>query len=861
MIDKSETNVFRIKHKAILEDINYNDRSFDFESLTHKERVKSIKSFLKAITRRVGCSDYLFTLGITELYERYGKAIVSELWEILDTYYEYSDKIQFDITCDEAFAAFYCLVHHYYRASDCRNLKKLLMPKEDIILNFNEDGEVAVEEVSFYAVSDSAYNEAFGNYPLIFELLARYYAVLGDFVSQLKMARVALKRLNGIKGIVLNYGDELPYEQQGENYGVKISCAGAVCAILEDNYLYGALSYTPKRGLNEQSDFVKSSGLRNISIEKSDMSEVFGMISGCSISETEKYIDEATFFAASVLESDYPKYHYLKAKIKFYSEVLNNFVEGNPKRELKDKYEIEAEIEKAVKLEEIRGAHDADKRTYTYTCLKDYVNRYTEANLDKKYHKDRKDILSAPQLKKLNDEAYPNLKENNIGDYVFVSYSSADFKPVYCDLLEMERAGINYWYDRGTRAGLDWKEVVRQRIRGCSVVLYYMSEQSIASTAVMDELNYILQLKKPVICINLCDNSVTSKTLINIIRYGSGNFFDKINSNTFKTVCTACPNYIVMLQRDRDPLNVYHIKKLRKDLFKTFPSTIRFVKSENAICGGSDKTYISKSGKTVVRANEDYLICDELNKIYIVVDGISRSPEEYKEFLDESENGETSIARKVSEVFADTLHELIKETILYAQTEEQLERDLKNAFETANNAVEKFLIDREDFFWTRRRRTDRYYEKPGCVAVASFLFGGKFYYGSVGDCMCILIRNGKRIILSDKQTDYAFTQMNVEKDRYKLNSEFVNKHENFYGYGVVNGDKNASKFFAPAHIELETGDEIYIVSDGLSDYIKYGDVSKISKCSLKQLMEKEDERRAALGKRTDDKAVIRIKIN
>ncbi len=852
----NEKNIFKIKHEAILKDIGYGDKSLNLDSLDHIERVKTVKGFLKAITMRVGCNDYLFTLGITELDERFGKSIVPQLWEILDIYCAYSEEINLDISRDDAFSAFYCLVHHYYRQFDTENLKRLLMPKDDLIEKLKENGETAVGLLDFKTVSNSAYNKFFTDYPLIFELLARYYSVLGDYNNQLKMAKTALKKLSATEGKIFNHKNEESYIQQGRNYGIGISCAGAVCSILENNYLYGALSQPPEKGYGERDGIIKSAVMRNLSTDGADISSAFDFIGGESLLQSETYIDDAMNFATNVLGSDYPKYHYLKAKIKFYSAVLSNYFNGG--RRLDCKSEIEAEIEKAIELEESRASHDLDKRTYAYNCLKDYVTGYVDSSLDRKYHKDRKDIISASSLDKLNDKAFPALKNNISGDYVFVSYSSANFKPVYCDLLEMDRKGINYWYDKGTCLGVDWKEVVRQRIKGCSVVLYYMNAQSVASSAVMDELNYILQLDKPVICINLCGNSVTSKTLISIVNGGS-EAVNGFTSDTFKTVCTACPDYIVMLQRDRDPLNVYHIKKLRADLMKTFPNSIRYVESESALCQSTDKKYTAYDGTVHLRPNEDYLICDKFNKIYIVADGISRSEEEYRLYLNNADS--ESISGKLSKIFCEKLHGILKEILLNAQGEENLERDFKNAFEFANKEIESFLNARQDYFYTRKyNKVKSYYEKPGCVALAAFIFGNKLYYGSVGDCMGILIRGGRRIIFSDKQTDYAFNQMKIENDRYKLYSEYVNKPENPYGYGVVNGDKNAVKFFAVSRLELETGDEIYLTSDGASDFIKYGGISKISKYSLDAVMKKEDERRSSLGKRNDDKAVIRIRI-
>ncbi len=851
-MDKAGKNIFKIKHDAMLADIKYDDKTFDYASLSHSERVKHAKNFLKAITRRVGCNDYLFTLGITELDERYGKSFVPELWEILDIYGTYSDKAELDISKDDAFAAYYCLIHHYYRAFDCDKLKYLLMPKTDIRQSFSDDEESKVEDLVHKYLSENEYNKVFSSYPLIFELLSRYYAVLGDFDGQFKMAKTALRLLESVKGKVVSYDGEPDYEQQGVNYGAEIACANAVCSILEDNYLYGELSENPKVNLSMQSKDIRNGYMGNYSIANADISRIMQ-----SIPDMKKHIDNAIEFATSTLEIDYPKYHYLNAKIKFYSVVLKNYLEGTIVRKIDDKNEIFKEIDIAVKLETNRASHDADKRTYAYNCLKDYVCGYTDNNLDKKYHQDRKGIISAASIKKLNAVAFPALNDGKSADYAFISYSSADFKHVYCDLLEMERRGINYWYDKGTCLGLDWKEIVRQRIKGCSVVLYYMSAHSVTSAAVIDELNYILQLKKPIICINLTEGNVTSQTLINIIRNNFDKNANNLTSATFKTLCTACPDYVVMLARDRDPLNVYHIGKLRKDLLRTYPSTIRYVESESAISGGTDKIYTRKDGSIARRPNEDYLICDELNKIYVVADGISRSDEEYRDFEDDK-----SVSGKVSEVFCNSMHKLIKEMLLTEQNIEDFEGNLIRSFEIANEEVERFLSTYSDYYMTRSYNQDgKYYEKPGCVAIAAFIFGNKLYYGSVGDCMGILYRGGRRIIFSDKQTDYAFTQINIERDRYKLYSEYVNKPDNEYGYGVVNGDKDAVKYFAVSRLDLEAGDIIYIASDGVCDMIKYGDVEKVSSCDLDVLMEKEDNRRDELGIRNDDKAIIKIKIN
>lgn len=837
MADTKDKNSYKANLESIRKQIKSCSKA-DIIAKNHCERLNIVKNSLNKITTKVGCSDYLFILGITELYERFGNSIFSEMFEILDTYYIFADKNKhvgveesvfkevFNITRDDAFAAFYYICHHYYREFDSNSLWKMLSPCDNL-------NNIETNECHLDYVWQSEYKNIFHleNYPLIFELLARYYSLQHNYNRQLYMARMAIKSLDC------------------KNYGAEISFANAVCSILEDYYLYGIVSSKPIANLNKEKKEVVCAYVRNhsrnIDVEFSDITNAVD-----EIDEAQKFIEGAILF-----NPEYPKYHYIKARLMFYSATWENFYKNEGNHILNNKREIEEEINLAIELEENRASSDVDRRIYAYNRLLGYVNDYIKGNFNGEYHRKRKTILGAKDLRKLSKNDRPNLKLGANEDYVFISYSSENFKPVYCDLLEMERTGIRYWYDIGTHAGIDWKEDVRNVIKGSSAVVFYMSAQSIASAAVMDELNYALQLKKTIICINLSGNSVTSKTLKSIIRSEAEDLVNRFSSNTFKTICTACPDYIVTIQRDHDPLNVYHIEKLRNDLLKNFPNTVNSVISESLEpCAGIDKTYVV-NGETFVRPTEDYLICDGYNKIYLVADGITRSHKEYESFL-KGESQNNSITQKVSKHFCDSMYATLKEMLLDEQDEEDLFGLFKNAFVLSNEKVKSFLDNHKNEYF-EGIIDNTYYEKPGCVAIAACILGNKLYYGSVGDCMGILVRGNRRIIFSDKQTDYAFKIDRVERDRKKLYEEYVNIPENLHGYGVVNGDKNASEFFKVSRIELEEGDVVFIVSDGISDLIQYGDINDIINLPLENLIDKARD----TNRGDDDKAIIRLKIN
>lgn len=90
-------------------------------------------------------------------------------------------------------------------------------------------------------------------------------------------------------------------------------------------------------------------------------------------------------------------------------------------------------------------------------------------------------------------------------DYYFVSYSHLDFKKVYSDIFYFQLYDLNIWYDRGIPAGTNWKDVASRYLTpfACKGVIFYISENSLLSDAVINELEYALQANKQIIAINL----------------------------------------------------------------------------------------------------------------------------------------------------------------------------------------------------------------------------------------------------------------------------------------------------------------------------------------------------------------------
>ena len=92
-----------------------------------------------------------------------------------------------------------------------------------------------------------------------------------------------------------------------------------------------------------------------------------------------------------------------------------------------------------------------------------------------------------------------------VDEYYFISYSHLDYKKVYKDIFELQASGLNTWYDRGIPANKSWKDTAKKYILpyACKGVIFYISENSLKSNPVKDEIEYVIDSHKPFIVIVL----------------------------------------------------------------------------------------------------------------------------------------------------------------------------------------------------------------------------------------------------------------------------------------------------------------------------------------------------------------------
>lgn len=86
--------------------------------------------------------------------------------------------------------------------------------------------------------------------------------------------------------------------------------------------------------------------------------------------------------------------------------------------------------------------------------------------------------------------------------FIFVSYSRKDSSFVLSEIkrLEEQDQGYKFWYDRkGLQPGQDWDDVIGKAIKACACFMVFVTEDSVVSPNVRDEIAKALQAGKPFI--------------------------------------------------------------------------------------------------------------------------------------------------------------------------------------------------------------------------------------------------------------------------------------------------------------------------------------------------------------------------
>jgi len=87
--------------------------------------------------------------------------------------------------------------------------------------------------------------------------------------------------------------------------------------------------------------------------------------------------------------------------------------------------------------------------------------------------------------------------------YIFVSYKRDDLERITPVLQRINSWGYRVWYDKGIPGGAEWDALIEQKLKGCILMLFFVSRGSVESKYCRREVKYTDQLNKPILSIRM----------------------------------------------------------------------------------------------------------------------------------------------------------------------------------------------------------------------------------------------------------------------------------------------------------------------------------------------------------------------
>lgn len=754
----------------------------------------------KSHGERFGCYD--FVINCTNYHGTMTEQDLSAMYVILAVYEEEGSSFVDD---DTAFVAFYLICLYLYRRKRREELHFVLEK---------------------YARREAASKKfAFADFPVLWDLSVRFCVVNDDYITLLKCSLAGKKAMPSNPSIGVSYVD-------------------GVCSWLSALYYDTHSAYASQAMPNDIGKLISTLG--DFTLDED------GILLAI------KYDVEAINFNPS-----YAKYYYYLAQLYFYyryaireGKVLSDLDKSFLDREFSSvtdcnyvstltrddvvgdtNFKLREELKLLTEMAKAR-AKTSDERAKYQRFLK----------LTESYFSDKSNALFAFKNKVIKSNTFEECKDvvccSQGTPYAIVSYSRRNYKSVFCDILELQDHGVNIVFDdklvkMDGGSGDTWIKRYESLLKEAKIVICYLSKDYLKSPSVMQELDLIRKYNKKFIAIDLTGKLLASKIIASIINDGGS--FSSENLNLITSLFTDDGLVFEKPPVDDSPAHIGGVISRLKAECADLVNEISVQSAQTVNLDPSGKPY---------HPMEDRVYVNQPNNIFIVADGITRN---------EGYCGEESIAKMVTDYFCEALDKNLSQRIHSDAADIGL--SLESAFEQTTKDVAAYVAKNKAFKAAERSAKERciggFYEKPGCVFVGGVVYNHRLYYGHVGDCGLILVRNNQKYVLATPQTYFAFKVQGAERQRKLLYDEYVNRPENKNGYGVVNGDPGVVSFFNVTMIDLQTNDTLYFVSDGIYPFIAafppamYNDLSPEEILSLHKKYYPTD-------KKLDDRAIIKV---
>jgi len=242
--------------------------------------------------------------------------------------------------------------------------------------------------------------------------------------------------------------------------------------------------------------------------------------------------------------------------------------------------------------------------------------------------------------------------------------------------------------------------------------------------------------------------------------------------------------------------------------------------------------------RALQKPNEDRLLSDPENGVFIVLDGVTRVHEEY------IESPYQSAAAEVAELFLEAVYNGLLEGPRGAEPEALL----RCAIGAANKKIAAYRAQKAETQWGFF---------PSATGLIALLRDSTLHYAAAGDCIGMLLRGSSKQLFGCQWQLEAVDTLQVSKqERY---SRYCNHPDAPLSYTVFNGDGLVADSVDYSYLDLHRGDTVLLASVGLTIHLKYEDIRKLrSQTPEEMIAASAAYDQPPFGSYADDKTVIKL---
>ena len=238
-----------------------------------------------------------------------------------------------------------------------------------------------------------------------------------------------------------------------------------------------------------------------------------------------------------------------------------------------------------------------------------------------------------------------------------------------------------------------------------------------------------------------------------------------------------------------------------------------------------------KNTKMISKPNEDKYLIDDINNIYIIVDGVTRN-------TIDGIYPNPSPSEEVSDLFIENAYNYL------LQNKNKYDNYLKliqNTYIYVNNKVHEYnSAYKGDFL-------------PGTIGIIVMIKEEKLFFGYIGDCTGILINKKEKHKFTKDQTKLIHEHIR-EFTALQVRNEICNNIQHPYSYGVIDGRQGAMDFVVTGEKDLYEYNGCVLSTDGAEDIIGHLTTNQLLTFNAETILNM-----THLTNNTDDKTVILIR--